>query len=279
MSRVARFDESAVRPRRRKPSPRTDATEKAIRRWLVQRHCRVGDRLPADTELAQLLGVARSTVISALDRLEENGIIVRRQGSGTFVSASPLPDGVESGIEVLGGPPVQPIGDGMRLSRVDIGRVAADPAVAEALRLPPGTAVRRIRRLVTGPEGPAALLVDFIAPGIEVGGPDMPPRLSEGGTVLDELLDAGVAVAYARTGIRPVAVGPDQEPGATLGVTETTAALEVRETTFASTGEPVKHSVDTLLPSAWEVTVLRQLATARADTPTPVVVGQERRTA
>ncbi len=43
-------------------------------------------RIPPETELATDLGVSRTTVRDALSRLEHEGTIYRRQGSGTFVN-------------------------------------------------------------------------------------------------------------------------------------------------------------------------------------------------
>lgn len=45
-----------------------------------------GDRIPTERELADGMGVSRMTVRAALGRLEQRGLIVRRQGSGTFVA-------------------------------------------------------------------------------------------------------------------------------------------------------------------------------------------------
>lgn len=42
-------------------------------------------RVPSETELAEVLGVSRTTVRDALGRLEMEGAIVRKQGAGTFV--------------------------------------------------------------------------------------------------------------------------------------------------------------------------------------------------
>lgn len=47
----------------------------------------VGERLPAETELATLLGVGRSTVREAVRALVHAGLLMTRQGSGTFVVA------------------------------------------------------------------------------------------------------------------------------------------------------------------------------------------------
>ena len=45
-----------------------------------------GDQLPPERQLAIALGTARSTVRKSLDQLEAEGLVVRRVGSGTFVS-------------------------------------------------------------------------------------------------------------------------------------------------------------------------------------------------
>ncbi|MFI1518350.1 GntR family transcriptional regulator [Kitasatospora cineracea] len=44
-----------------------------------------GDKLPSGPELAKHFGVARGTVDKALDLLRQEGLIVTRQGSGSFV--------------------------------------------------------------------------------------------------------------------------------------------------------------------------------------------------
>ncbi len=43
-------------------------------------------RIPPETELAEALGVSRTTVRDALSRLEMEGKVVRKQGAGTFVN-------------------------------------------------------------------------------------------------------------------------------------------------------------------------------------------------
>jgi DNA-binding FadR family transcriptional regulator len=52
-----------------------------------------GDQLPPERQLAVAFGTARSTIRKALDQLEQKGLVVRRVGSGTFVSyAGPVLD-------------------------------------------------------------------------------------------------------------------------------------------------------------------------------------------
>ncbi|HET59696.1 MAG TPA: GntR family transcriptional regulator, partial [Chloroflexi bacterium] len=44
-----------------------------------------GERLPSEPKLAQSLGVSRATLREAMRAFEQQGIIRRRQGVGTFV--------------------------------------------------------------------------------------------------------------------------------------------------------------------------------------------------
>ena len=48
-----------------------------------------GDRLPSEPELARTRLVSRTSVRAAMSLLEEEGYVVRRHGSGTYVSHRP----------------------------------------------------------------------------------------------------------------------------------------------------------------------------------------------
>ncbi len=68
-----------------------------VREMIGRGALRIGDRLPANRELAKTLGVNRSTVATAYDELTADGLITSRVGSGTFVFG--LPSAREHGVE------------------------------------------------------------------------------------------------------------------------------------------------------------------------------------
>jgi GntR family transcriptional regulator len=57
-----------------------------------------GARLPSEFELSKQLGISRATLREALRLLEDEGVITRRHGVGTFICSKPL---FSSGIEEL----------------------------------------------------------------------------------------------------------------------------------------------------------------------------------
>jgi DNA-binding transcriptional regulator YhcF (GntR family) len=61
-----------------------------VRRDVMLGRLRPGDQLPSVSEVVGALSVNPNTVVKAFSELEHQGLVVRRQGVGTFVAASPL---------------------------------------------------------------------------------------------------------------------------------------------------------------------------------------------
>jgi GntR family transcriptional regulator len=59
-----------------------------LRREIAAGHYQIGERLPIEADLATQLGVAIGTLRKALAKLEGDGMLERRQGSGTYVKAT-----------------------------------------------------------------------------------------------------------------------------------------------------------------------------------------------
>jgi DNA-binding FadR family transcriptional regulator len=60
-----------------------------ILEMIMAGECEVNARLPSETELSQRFGASRPVVREALARLRDDGIIVSRQGSGSYVRRRP----------------------------------------------------------------------------------------------------------------------------------------------------------------------------------------------
>jgi GntR family transcriptional regulator len=60
-----------------------------LHREITAGHWSPGERLPVEAELACHLGVAVGTLRKALAQLEHDGLLERRQGSGTYVKRTP----------------------------------------------------------------------------------------------------------------------------------------------------------------------------------------------
>ncbi|MBD9698455.1 FadR family transcriptional regulator [Flavimobilis sp. GY10621] len=62
-----------------------DRTVDQLRESVINGTWPVGSRIPTEADLASMLGVGRNTVREAVQSLVHSGLLVRRQGSGTYV--------------------------------------------------------------------------------------------------------------------------------------------------------------------------------------------------
>jgi len=62
-----------------------DAIEKRIESLILEGVLALGEKLPAERELAKQFDVSRPSLREAMQRLEAKGLLTRRQGGGTYV--------------------------------------------------------------------------------------------------------------------------------------------------------------------------------------------------
>jgi GntR family transcriptional regulator len=74
---------------RSSPVPLHYQVQEQLRRAITSGRLRVGDMLPAEADLAEEAGVARSTVRQAVGDLVRAGLLRHHRGQGTFVTAPP----------------------------------------------------------------------------------------------------------------------------------------------------------------------------------------------
>jgi GntR family transcriptional regulator len=148
------------------------------------------------------MGVSRATLREAMRTFEVQGLIRRRQGSGTFVVGRvPV---IEAGLEVLES--LETMADRLGLevgvSDLSVEEVAADPDAAAVLGVPAGAALTRVSRVMREESRPVAFLVDTLrAETLRL------DHLTEafGGSVLDFLLRRGDPLNAANAAISAVA--------------------------------------------------------------------------
>jgi GntR family transcriptional regulator len=238
-----------------------DVAEDALRTWLATGRHRSGERLPPEQELSAQLGISRGTLRTALRRLEESGEIVRRQGSGTFVGQSTSWT-LDEGLEKLVSYSELARRRGVRLEvaelKIEERRLA--PELGELFGIDPDVRATTFTRVILMDGQPGARMRDVVHPDVELPPPSRLRQLLErGDMVLDVLLKQGVPVAYARTHVMARVLTRSDRVGMALGVTETTAALEIEHVTCTAEGAPVERSTDIFLPRSLDLHVVRWL--------------------
>src|SRR5512143_2307876 len=121
-----------------------------------------GERLPSEPDLARRLGVSRATLREAMRTFEVQGLIRRRQGSGTFVVGRvPV---IEAGLEVLESLETMAVRLGLEVSVSDlhVEKVPADAETAAGLGVSLEAPVTRVRRVMREETRPVAYLVDTL---------------------------------------------------------------------------------------------------------------------
>jgi len=132
--------------------------QRALRKAIDGRILGPDDALPSERDLAADFAVSRITVRKALDGLVADGLLVRRQGAGNFVSAR-----VDKNFAMLTSFSEDMRARGRTPRSVWLKRAAGTvtPEEALALRLSPGTPVFRFNRIRYADDAPKDVM-DFL---------------------------------------------------------------------------------------------------------------------
>jgi GntR family transcriptional regulator, transcriptional repressor for pyruvate dehydrogenase complex len=106
-----------------------------IRRLIDEGRLRPGDRLPAERELAQQVGVSRPSVRAGLRALAAMGVVQSRHGAGTFIRSGPpsLDSEPLSFLAALHGFTRDQMFEARRVLEVGVAGLAAERATGEHL--------------------------------------------------------------------------------------------------------------------------------------------------
>ena len=213
-----------------------------------------GQRLPSEPDLAKQLGVSRATLREAMRTFETQGLIRRRQGSGTFVVGKI--QALDSGLEVLESleTMAKRLGLEVSVSDLNIESIASDDELATVLNVSSGAALTRVRRVVRADSRPAAYLVDVLPESI-LHSKDLPDNFH--GSVLDFLLSRGDALTSSRANVS--AIGATAEVAKALEIQRDDVLLHFYSQLFDEHNKVVDYSLSYFIPGYFHFHVVRRV--------------------
>jgi len=228
--------------------------EERLLSLFEQGHFKPGEKLPSEPVLAQELGISRSTLREVLRVFEEEGLISRRRGVGTFILEN-RPRIIESGLETLESLDslAQKYGLMAGTKGLKFSRLKADKAIQEKLGVSKSESVITVSRIKTAQDRPVAYMYDVL---LEKYADWEDLVKSFKGSVLDYVLSQKISVSYARANIIPINC-----PGALarkLKIPPQTPVLLLEETLFTKEGENIGYSLNYFVREFFKFHVIRR---------------------
>ncbi len=121
----------------------------------------LGAPFETEQEIAEEFGVSRGTVRQALKTLEQEGLLMREQGRGSF-RAQPNESPYVFRLEQSFSDSIRKIGVESGLRKLSVKMVPAPAPIADMLHIPRGTKVRRVSRVRTVGGMPFAYGVGYL---------------------------------------------------------------------------------------------------------------------
>ncbi len=214
-----------------------------------------GERLPSEPYLARELGVSRATLREAMRPFETQGLIRRRQGSGTFVLQPS--NVIESGLEVLESIETlaERIGLAVTMGELKVEHRQGTSVELEQLQLPENSRVVHLSRVIYTEGRPAAYLIDIV-PDTILMPDDLPDDFS--GSVLDLLLKRGnPELLSSRCEISAETASGDVARA--LGIQRGDAVLRFESLLYTTDGRAIDYSFSYFLPGVFRFHVIRKV--------------------
>lgn len=213
-----------------------------------------GSQLPTEAELCEMLGVSRTVVREALRVLDDDGLVVRRHGIGTFVRNHPILKnlnfnfGITEMIESAGSQP--------GTSHFAIQKEKADAEKSKQLRVPVGTALVTVERVRTANGRPVVYSFDTLTESrVQQAGFD--PQLLLSTSMYSILQNSlGQVVEYGIARLLPVAA--PAHVTAKLQLPPNALTLYIVQTDYSASDEPLIYSCEYHLPDAFDFMVWRR---------------------
>jgi GntR family transcriptional regulator len=214
-----------------------------------------GDTFPSVEDLSKRLGVSRSTIREAISHLEKDGLVVRKQGSGTYVAE-------RSGVHIAGG--LERLQSFRTLAKLagaqaytvqrEVSTVPATPEWAETLKLPVDSELARVK-VVEAIDNCRVAYLDSL---ISVALVDFEALTAMTGSLLDYLIErVDLPVSYAQSQVS--SMGADLELARELQVAVGTSVLHLVETVYSITDQPIALTRNYFLTERFHFSIVRRI--------------------
>jgi GntR family transcriptional regulator len=218
----------------------TDATSEAVQRAIHEGTFAPGSQLPPEIELMRLLGVSRTTLREALKRLEEQGLIVRRRGLGTYVREKSIVKDLSTNFgisEMITAAEMRP---GTRSTQIR--REPASAEAAAALALEAGAELIVVERVRTADDRPIVLSFDLL-PAALLGAHPFSAHDLENQSLYKYFSDAlQLRIVRGVAQLQPVAAS--SEIAAQLDLRRGAPLMHIVQTDYDAADRPVLHSIE-----------------------------------
>lgn len=140
----------------------SDHAREHLKTYIHSLNAASSRKLPAEKDLALQLGVSRITIRRALNELEQEGLILRIHGKGTFINPEALQIKVNLCSMMEFGSVIKKSGYQSHMAVTGFSDHITDPAVCAALRLPSDSLLIRIEKMYRADEHPAIISISYI---------------------------------------------------------------------------------------------------------------------
>jgi DNA-binding GntR family transcriptional regulator len=230
----------------------TEISQQELRQAILGGTFQPGSQLPTEAELCAMLGVSRTVVREALRVLEDEGLVTRRHGVGTFVRNHPILKNLNFNFGIT--EMIESAGLKAGTSHLALLKENADKEKAEQLRVEIGTPLITVERVRTADGRPVVYSLDTLTESLaQRAGFDPQHLLTES---IYSLLQGslGQVVEYGIARLLPVTAPREVVEKLQLPA----HALYIVQTDYSTDDEPLVYSCEYHLPDAFDFIVWRR---------------------
>ncbi len=237
-----------------RPSSLYLSVKREIKELIASGEFKLGDRLPSEFDLAKKYSVSRMTLREALRALEEEGLLARKQGLGTFVKATSTR--IKSILDVNLGVTemITNMGFHPGTMEIKVEEIGADSQVARALNIKEGSKVIAVERVRTANAMPVVYSLDRIPPSVI---PD-PQELKLLGESIYDFLESKCHVVLSGSLARLFAAKADRKLAAKLGIRMNSPLLYLEQVDTDQAGRPILYSSEYFINDYFDFVIYRR---------------------